>query len=203
MQAGMTNQTIARLCGYDEIDEQWRVMIETPKGSHNKYQFDEELGLFMLKGVLPEGMSFPYDFGFLPSTLGEDGDPLDVLLLMDEPAFCGCLVPARLIGVIEAKQTERDGTTQRNDRLVAVPVKARTYNDCKSIKDLNEHRVAEIQQFFVSYNRIRGKKFKLLGLRGAGKAERIAKEGIAAYRKKHAPNHSRDGNGTAPKRGHG
>jgi inorganic pyrophosphatase len=189
----------ANLCPYDEIEEQWRVMIETPKGSHNKYVFDEKLGLFMLKGVLPEGMSFPYDFGFLPSTLGEDGDPLDVLLLMDEPAFCGCLVPARLIGVIEARQTERDGTTERNDRLVAVPVKARTYSDCKSVKDLNEHRLNEIQQFFVSYNRIRGKKFKLLGLRGASKAETIAREGMATYCKKHG--HPRSGsNGHAPKK---
>src|SRR5439155_13760074 len=144
----------------DSEAEDWQVVIETPKGCHNKYKFDERRNVFTLKTVLPEGMVFPFDFGFLPATKGEDGDPLDVLLLMDEPAFCGCVVPARLIGVIEARQTEPDGTTQRNDRLVAVPVKARTFSDCKSVKDLNEHRLAEIQEFFVSYNRVRGKRFK-------------------------------------------
>ncbi|HEX8201166.1 MAG TPA: inorganic diphosphatase, partial [Isosphaeraceae bacterium] len=81
------------------------VIIETPKGSRNKFDFDEELGLFKLGGVLPAGAVFPYDFGFVPATRGGDGDPLDVLVLMDEPAFVGCLVPARLIGVIEAEQT--------------------------------------------------------------------------------------------------
>ena len=137
----MAKQSISELEPFDEKQGQWRVVIETPKGSHNKYKFDPDLGVFMLNGVLPEGMSFPYDFGFLPATVGEDGDPLDVLLLMDEPAFCGCLVPSRLIGVIEAEQTETDGKTERNDRLVAVPVKCRVYSDCKSLKDLNEHRV--------------------------------------------------------------
>src|SRR6185437_16419924 len=142
--------SIAKLTAYDLENDLWRVVIETPKGSHNKFKFDDELGLFMLSGVMPEGMSFPYDFGFLPSTLGEDGDPLDVLLLMDEPAFCGCMVPSRLIGVIEAQQTEEDGQSERNDRLVAVPVKARTYSDCKNVKDLNDNRLHEIEQFFVS-----------------------------------------------------
>jgi inorganic pyrophosphatase len=178
--------TIATLAPFDKKKDEWRVVIETPKGSHNKYKFDEDLALFTLSGVLPEGMSFPYDFGFLPSTLGDDGDPLDVLLLMDEPAFCGCVVPARLIGIIEADQTQRDGKTNRNDRLVAVPIKARTYNDCKSLTDLNEHRVNEIQEFFVSYNRIRGKKFKLLGIHGPVKAKSIADKGIAAYKSKHS-----------------
>jgi inorganic pyrophosphatase len=95
------------------------VIIETPKGSRNKFNYDEEHQLFKLGGVLPAGAVFPYDFGFLPNTVGGDGDPLDVLVLMDEPAFAGCLVPARLVGVIEAEQTERDGETIRNDRLIA------------------------------------------------------------------------------------
>src|SRR5205085_2446067 len=107
-QSQMTNGQMQRLSAYDDSEEAWNVVIETPKGSRNKYKFSQKLGMFMLKGVLPEGMSFPYDFGFLPATLGEDGDPLDVLLLMDQPAFCGCVVPARMIGVIEAEQTERD-----------------------------------------------------------------------------------------------
>src|SRR5437764_15464112 len=82
------------------------VIVDTPKGSRNKFKYDEELGLFKLSGVLPAGAVFPFDFGFVPATLGGDGDALDVLLLMDEPAFVGCLVEVRLIGVIEAEQTE-------------------------------------------------------------------------------------------------
>ena len=92
------------------------IVIEVPKGSRNKYVYDDALGLFRLKKILPAGAVFPFDFGFIPSTIGGDGDPLDVLVLMDEPAFPGCLVPARIVGVIEADQTERDGTIHRNDR---------------------------------------------------------------------------------------
>src|SRR5581483_108272 len=95
------------------------VVVDTPQGSRNKYKFDEQHGQWRLSKILPQGMSFPYDFGFIPSTRGEDGDPLDVLLFADEPTFPGCVVPARLIGVLEAEQTE-GGKTVRNDRLVAV-----------------------------------------------------------------------------------
>jgi len=89
----------------DEDDKQlFRVVVETPKGSRNKYAFDPDNRVFELKKVLPAGMAFPYDFGFLPSTKGGDGDPLDVLVLMDEPAFPGCVLKCRVIGVIEGEQ---------------------------------------------------------------------------------------------------
>jgi inorganic pyrophosphatase len=179
----MTRTVVAELSPWDEKKEQWRVAIETPKGSHNKYKYDEELGVFTLGNVLPEGMIFPYDFGFLPSTLGEDGDPLDVLLLMDDPAFCGCIIPSRLVGVIAAEQTERNGQVERNDRLVAVPMKCRVFSDCHSLKDLNEHRVREITEFFVSYNRVHGKKFKVLDVHGPKKAHELARDGIKRFAK--------------------
>ena len=76
------------------------VVVDTPKGSRNKYEFDEELGVFALGGVLPSGAVFPFDFGYVPRTRAEDGDPLDVLLLMDEPAFVGCVVPSRFVGAV-------------------------------------------------------------------------------------------------------
>src|SRR5215210_6607135 len=113
---------------FTEESDDLNVIIETPKGSRNKFDFDEELGLFKLGGVLPAGAVFPFDFGFVPATRGGDGDPLDVLVLMDEPAFVGCLVPARLIGVIEAEQTE-EGKTTRNDRLIAVTTTSRNHRD--------------------------------------------------------------------------
>src|SRR3984957_3010093 len=93
-----------------------RAIIETPKGSRNKFDYDADSGLFMLGGLLPEGMMFPFDFGFVPATLGDDGDPLDILVLMDAPAHVGCLIEVRIIGIIEAEQTER-GKTVSNDRL--------------------------------------------------------------------------------------
>jgi inorganic pyrophosphatase len=168
---------------FDEEEKQWRVIIETPQGSHNKYKLNPRLGLFELAKVLPEGMFFPYDFGYLPATQGDDGDPLDVLLLMDKPAFCGCLIPSRLIGVIEATQSEKGEKPQRNDRLVAVPIKGRTYSDCQSLKDLNKDRLKEIEEFFVSYNRIAGKKFEVVSVSGPKRAESLARKGMARYSK--------------------
>jgi inorganic pyrophosphatase len=179
-----TSSVFQSVPAFDRKEKTWRVVIETPKGGHNKYKFDPELGVFILNGVLPEGMSFPYDFGFLPSTVGDDGDPLDVLLLMDGPAFTGCLIPSRLIGVIEAEQTEKDKKPERNDRIIAVPIKCRVYSDCESLKDLNKNRLHEIQQFFVSYNRIRGKKFQVLDVLGPRKAEALAHQGTKRRGKK-------------------
>ncbi len=76
-----------------------RAIIETPKGCRNKFDYDQDTGLFKLGGLLPEGMMFPFDFGFIPSTLAPDGDPVDILVLMDAPAHVGCLLDVRVIGV--------------------------------------------------------------------------------------------------------
>src|SRR5579864_7303220 len=113
-----------------------RAIIETPKGSRNKFDYDPDSNLFMLGGLLPEGMMFPFDFGFIPSTLGGDGDPLDVMVLMDEPAHVGCLLDVRIIGVIEATQTQH-GKTERNDRLLAVAVHSYQHENVSSIEELN------------------------------------------------------------------
>ena len=97
------------------------VVIETPRGSGNKLKFDADLGTYRIDRTLPAGMSFPFDFGFLPQTVAADGDPLDVIVLLDAPAFPGCVVLARLIGVLEAEQRDAGhGRWVRNDRLVAV-----------------------------------------------------------------------------------
>src|SRR5215469_10415060 len=108
-----------RLKPFDSNDRHMlRVVIETPKGSRNKFAFDPDERIFELKKVLPSGMAFPYDFGFVPSTEAEDGDPIDVLVLMDEPAFPGCLLTCRPIGVIEGQQGDKK-KLERNDRVVA------------------------------------------------------------------------------------
>ena len=142
-----------------------QVIVETPKGSRNKFAFDPDQEIFALKKVLPAGMTFPYDFGFLPKTIAPDGDPIDVLLLMDEPAFPGIAVQARLIGIIEGEQV--DGKKRiRNDRLVAVAEANHMYANIKRLKDLPDKFLHELQDFFVNYHNLEGKKYKLLGCRG-------------------------------------
>jgi inorganic pyrophosphatase len=159
------------------------VIVETPRGSGAKYDYDEEQGLFKLGGMLPKGSDFPFNFGFAPGTEGEDGDPLDVLILMEEPAFSGCLVTCRLIGVIEAEQTEDDGTTERNDRLIAVAAHSREHADVDSLKKLPKPLIEEIEHFFVSYNQERGKRFKPLGYHGAKRGGKLVEAGVRRRRK--------------------
>jgi inorganic pyrophosphatase len=123
----------SRLRAFDEEDADLiAVIIETPKGCRNKYAFDPSERIFALKKVLPVGMTFPYDFGFVPSTGGGDGDPLDVLVLMDEPAFPGCKLTCRVVGVIEGEQGEKKDT-ERNDRLIAVEDRNHSYAHVKGI----------------------------------------------------------------------
>ena len=160
--AGMANPV--RLKPIDD-DQKVRVVIETPKGSRNKYAFDPEQRVFILKKVLPEGMVFPHDFGFIPSTEAEDGDPIDVLILMDQSAFPGCVVQARIIGVIEGEQKE-DGKTERNDRLLAVAESSHTHSDVRSVSDLNRAFLKEVEDFFINYHENDGAKFKVLGCKG-------------------------------------
>jgi inorganic pyrophosphatase len=156
-------------------EDTFQVIIETPKASRNKYSYDPEQGIFTLRKVLPEGMVFPYDFGFLPRTLASDGDPIDVLLLMDVPAFPGCLVPSRLIGVMEGEQL--DGKKKiRNDRLIAVAELSHAYKDWKKLKDLPDHFMTELEAFFVNYHGLEGKKYKLLGCKEAKTALDLVKK---------------------------
>jgi inorganic pyrophosphatase len=178
----MPPNPFSRLPARDPESKDWNVVIETPKGCRNKYKFDEKAGLFALGGVLPAGAVFPFDFGYVPATRGEDGDPLDVLILMDEPAFVGCVVPARLIGVIEAEQTERDGKRERNDRLIAVATNSHNHHNLRSLKDVADSLLDEIEHFFASYNQARGKRFKPLGRFGPGRAEKLVKQGMKANR---------------------
>ena len=184
---------VTRLAPFGDDDATVNVIVETSKGSRNKITFDPERGLYELGGVLPVGASFPYDFGFVPSTLGDDGDPLDVLLLMDEPVFAGCLVSARLVGVITAEQQERDGAVERNDRLLAVAEKSRVHADVRGLTDLGEALLEEIEHFFVSYNEIKGKRFRPTGRKGARAARTVVEEGAARFAKKRSTGSAKGG----------
>jgi inorganic pyrophosphatase len=159
----------------DKKDGTLQVIVETPKGSRNKFAFDPDQGIFALKKVLPAGMVFPYDLGFLPQTIADDGDPIDVLLLMDEPAFTGCAVRAVLIGVIEGEQV--DGKKKvRNDRLLAVAEANHMYSNIRKLADLPKKFLDELQDFFVNYHNLEGKKYKLLGCKGPDKALDLIKK---------------------------
>ncbi len=170
----------------NELDRkhcQCRAIIETPKGSRNKFDYDPDSGLFKLGGLLPEGMMFPFDFGFVPSTLAPDGDPVDIMILMDAPAHVGCLIDVRVIGIIEAKQTEK-GQTEKNSRLLAVAIHSYDHQNEASIDQVSKDLLSQIEEFFVSYNKQRGKKFRVTGTRGPKTAVAFLAEGIDAYKKK-------------------
>jgi inorganic pyrophosphatase len=168
---GCRSDSTSRLKPFDPDDKDTiKVIIETPNGSRNKYAFDEEERIFVLKKVLPAGMAFPYDFGFVPSTLADDGDPVDVLILMDEPAFCGCAVNCRLIGIIQGEQ-EDGKETQRNDRIVAVEKGNHDWADIQHIDDMGKKFIKEIEQFFVNFHKLKGRKYRILDVKGPNQAD--------------------------------
>ncbi len=178
--------TFAGLSAWDPESGSLNVVIETPKGNRNKFDFDPKKGFFQLGKVLPKGMTFPYDFGFIPGTRGDDGDPLDVLVLMDEPAFPGCQICCRLIGVIEGEQTNGKGKAIRNDRLLALAEECHDHQDMNSVKNLAPHLLEEIEQFFASYHKLDGKEFRVLACRGPKKAEKLVRQGAKRHRAKEA-----------------
>ena len=164
------------------------VVVETPRNSRNKYAFDHHRQIIVLKKLLPAGMSFPYDFGFVPSTLADDGDQIDVLLLMDEPAFPGCVVEARVIGVIEGEDELEDGEKQRNDRLLAVAMASQSFSDVHTVEDLPAQLLKGMEQFFVNYPLILSDKvFKLVGTRGSAEATRLIEEASQRFERDSNP----------------
>jgi inorganic pyrophosphatase len=150
------------------------VVIDTPAGSRNKYKYDSRFGVFRISRMLPRGSVFPYDFGSIPQTRAPDGDPLDVLVLGLAPSFPGCVVSARLIGVLHAEQRE-GGRTIRNDRLIAVGETAVNRSSLKQLRELDSEALRDIEHFFESYNRRQGRAFRI-----SGRGDCKAAEGVLA-----------------------
>jgi inorganic pyrophosphatase len=150
------------------------VVVETPKGSAQKYNYNPEKNWFELKKIMPAGMVFPFDFGFIPDTKGEDGDPLDVIIISEFKSFPGCVMSCRIIGAIEAKQSE-DGKDIRNDRFLAIPEVSELFANVKSIEDLPKDIISQIEDFFINYNKISNKKFKPIKTIKGSKALKLIK----------------------------
>ncbi|NET42474.1 inorganic diphosphatase [Okeania sp. SIO2B3] len=134
------------------------VLIEIPAGSKNKYEFDKDLQAFALDRVLYSSVQYPYDYGFVPNTLADDDDPLDGMVIMDEPTFPGCVIAARPIGMLEMI----DGG-DRDEKILCVPDKDPRYTEVKSLQDIAPHRLEEIAEFFRTYKNLQKKVTEILG----------------------------------------
>ena len=151
------------------------VLIEIPGGSKNKYEFDKDMGAFALDRVLYASVQYPFDYGFIPNTLADDGDPLDGMVIMDEPTFPGCVIAARPIGMLEMI----DGG-DRDEKLLCVPDKDPRYAKVKSLEDIASHRLDEIAEFFRTYKNLEKKVTEIQGWQGADKVLPLLEECIKA-----------------------
>ena len=155
-------------------DGKVHVVVEASRGMTAKCKYDPERGLFVLGKPLPHGLSYPFDWGFIPGTKAGDGDPLDALVLMDEPAFAGCRLACRPIGIIEGEQGDKKDS-ERNDRVICVERGTHSYTHIRHVDDLGKAFEKELENFFVNYHELTGKTFRVLGMKGPAQALRQVK----------------------------
>jgi inorganic pyrophosphatase len=159
----------------------WNVIVETPKGSNVKYALDEKTGLLIVKKALPEGMVFPFNFGMIPGTIAEDGDPIDVLVLNEGALVAGCLLHVKPVGVIKAKQSDGKKAV-RNDRIIGQAVPREAPVELEEIK-LTDKMISQIEFFFKAYNEAYGEKFRILGTGSAREAVGLVKAASKMFKK--------------------
>jgi inorganic pyrophosphatase len=152
------------------------VLVEIPAGCKNKYEFDKDLNAFALDRVLSSSVHYPCDYGFIPNTLADDGDPLDGMVMMDEPTFPGCVIAARPIGMLEMI----DGG-DRDEKILCVPAKDPRYAEVTSIKHIAPHRLEEIAEFFRSYKNLEKKVTEILGWKDLDAVAPLVEECIKAF----------------------
>ncbi|BAQ59834.1 inorganic pyrophosphatase [Geminocystis sp. NIES-3708] len=153
------------------------VLIEIPGGSKNKYEFDKDMNAFILDRVLFSSVKYPYDYGFVPNTLADDGDPLDGMVMMDEPTFPGCVIASRPICMLEMI----DGG-DRDEKILCVPAEDPRYDHVKSMKDVAPHILEEIAEFFRSYKNLEKKETNILGWKDIDKVAPLVEECVKAYK---------------------
>ena len=152
------------------------VLIEIPRGSRNKYEYDKERHLFKLDRVLYSSVHYPTDYGYIPETLSLDGDPLDALVIMESPTFPGCLIKARPIGVLD--MTDEHG---RDEKILAVPQSDPRYEHIQRLQDLGPHWLREIENFFATYKTLEDKWTELTGWEDEVRAWQIIQESLERY----------------------
>jgi len=169
------------------FDEQrnLRVVVETPRSANIKIKFDDKLGCFSLSRVLPLGVTYPYDFGFVPQTLAQDGDPLDAMVLIDAMTYPGVVISCRLLGALYVE--ERGLRGRPNHRLVAVPVKASRRDDWRNFSDLGKRMQQELERFFVMSSAFTSKDPVVRGWVGPDAANDMVHRAISRYRERQAP----------------
>ena len=153
------------------------VLIEIAAGSKNKYEFDKDMNAFALDRVLYSSVMYPYDYGFIPNTLGDDGDPLDGMVIMDEPTFPGCVIAARPIGYLEMI----DGG-EGDEKILCVPDQDPRFAHVTSLGNIAQHRLDEISEFFLTYKNLQKKKVEIRGWHDVDKVNALLERGIAAYK---------------------
>jgi inorganic pyrophosphatase len=166
VRATIKSMDYEKLPAFDE-DGAIHVVVECPRGTSVKLKFDTGLGAFSLSRPLPEGLVYPYDWGFVPSTRASDGDPLDAIVVWDRQSFPGVVLPCRLLGVLEVEQNnkERPEHRERNDRLIAVPVESPNHHELASVDDLPRRMKEEIEEFFRASTAFENKDLKFGGWR--------------------------------------
>ncbi|MBI5004426.1 inorganic diphosphatase [Candidatus Kaiserbacteria bacterium] len=166
----------------ENAPEEINAIIEIPKGSNNKYEIDKATGLIKLDRANYTAASFPYDYGFAPQTLWEDGDPLDLIVLTTYPLFPGILVAVRPVAVIEMIDNG-----ESDFKVIAVPVEDKRWEEVHDLGDLNKHMVKEFQHFLESYKALKGKPspVEIRGIKGRTEAMEAVKKSIELYKAKY------------------
>ena len=142
-------------------------MVECPKGINHKLEFDPEEKRFRLTKILPAGLTFPFDFGFITDTKGEDGDPLDIVIVSEITSYPGTMIECRRVGSLAALQTERDGKSMRNDRYIGIPVVSQLFSEVRDLGDLSEAIINQMEAFFKNYDEQASKAFQVLERKNA------------------------------------
>ncbi len=152
------------------------VVVEIPKGSRNKIEFDSQVEVFRLDRILHSPVHYPGDYGFVPGTLSLDGDPLDALVLVTDPTFTGCVLSARPIGVL--LMTDEKG---QDEKILAVPERDPRYLEVSDLSDLPGHTLKELEHFFGVYKDLEGKETAVLGWEPVRRAHEIIQRSIEAF----------------------
>jgi len=163
-------------------DGDLHVVIETPRGSRAKLDYDPKLKTFTLSKSLLAGLTYPYDWGFIPATAAEDGDPLDVMVIHEAATFPGLVLTCKVIGVLQVEQHNKGKKSKRNDRLFVVPQASHADKDLSDVRDLTSAMREELVKFFIATDELEDKQLKILGWKGPKAALKSIKQASKAFR---------------------